>query len=223
MEGAEQMTTCAECLDAISTMRLADLKSGSDVADHCASCPSCAGIVQETVYAERRLSEALSAARSGIAPEDLSYRVLAESERVRRKQVGRWVRGLLAAAGCVTFWFFMQDVFVPWTGGEKSIAMETIALKCLTAEQASEIATPYLRSSGSAIYSAKDVHMITIKGRSDEFARAKMEIMGIDDRQQCDLPGADVRAAKRAKIEADLIEAAQKAAAATSGDKPGKD
>jgi len=217
------MTTCAECLDTISTMRLADVRPGSPVADHCASCPTCATIVQETTYAERRLSDALAEARTAVTPEALSYRVLAESERVRRKQVGRWVRGLLAAAGCVTFWFFMQDVFVPWTGGEKSIAMETIALKCLTAEQASEIATPYLRSSGSAIYSAKDIHTITIKGRSDEFARAKMEIMGIDDRQQCDLSGADVRAAERAKIQAALIEAALKAAAATSGDKPGKD
>jgi hypothetical protein len=211
------VTSCAECLNAFSSMAIADVRPESAVAEHCASCPSCATVIQETTYAERRLSNALAEARSAYPPEDLSYRVLAESERVRRKVVGRWVRGLLAAAGCVTFWFFMQDVFVPWTGGEKSITTETIALKCLTAEQASEIATPYLRSSGSAIYVTKDIHAITIKGRSDEFARAKMERTGVDGRQRCDLPGPD-GASQRVKFEAD-----RKAAAATSGDKPKTD
>ena len=217
------MTTCAECLRNISTMRLADITPGSPVADHCASCPSCASVVQETTYAERRLSDALAEARMAIPPEDLSYRVLAESERVRRKVVGRWVRGLLAAAGCVTFWFFMEDVFVPWTDGANRTAMEKITLKCLTAEQASEIATPYLRSSGSAIYLEKDIHTITIRGRADEFVRAKTEVAGVDGRQHCDLPDLQLRAADRAKIQADQIKAALKAAAATSTDKRGKD
>jgi hypothetical protein len=204
-------------------MRLADLRPGSPVADHCASCPSCASVAQETTYAERRLSDALSESRSAITPEDLSYRALVESERVRRKVVGRWVRGLLLAAGCVTFWFFMEDVFVPWTDGSRRTAMETITFKCLTAEQASEIATPYLRSSGSAIYLAKDIHTITLRGRADEFVRAKTELMGMDDRQHCDLPDLALREAERVKIVTDEINAAKKAAAATSGGTPKKD
>jgi hypothetical protein len=212
------MTTCAECLKDFSTMRLSELRPGSRVADHCASCASCASVIQETTYAERRLSGALSEARSAYSPDDLSHRVFAESERIRRKEVGRWVRGLLLAAGCVTFWFFMQDVFVPWTDGAKRTAMEAITLKCLTAEQASEIATPYLRSSGSAIYLAKDVHTITIKGRADEFVRAKTEVMGMDSRQHCDRPGSDP-SSQRAKFEADRAADA----AATSAGKPGKD
>jgi hypothetical protein len=196
------MTTCAQCLQALSTMSLTEARPGSAVADHCATCPRCASVIEETSYAERRLSGALAEARSSYTPEDLSYRVLAESERVRRKEVGRWARGLLAAAGCVTFWFFMQNVVVPWTDGANRTFRETVTLKCLTAEQASEIATPYLRSSGSAIYLEKDVHTITIRGRADEFVRAKAEITGVDSRQHCDL---------------------NKNGAATSGDRPKKD
>jgi hypothetical protein len=214
------MTTCAECLQTFLTMPLAELRPGSPVVEHCVSCPACAKVIQETTYAERRLSSALAEARSACTAEDLSNRVLAESERVRRKEVGRWVRGLLVAAGCITFWFFMEDVFVPWTGGKKSIATETIGLRCLTAEQASEIATPYLRSSGSAIYVTKDIHAITIKGRSDEFARAKMEITGVDSRQRCDLQSSGA-SSQRAKFEADRKAAG--AAVSTSSGKPGKD
>ncbi len=217
------MTTCAECLDAISTTRLGGIRAGSSVAVHVAICAQCASVAEEVTHAERRLAEALAETRPGVSPEDLSFRVLAESERIRRKQVGRWVRGLCAAAACVTFWFFMQDVFVPWTDGARRTAMETITLRCLTAQQASEIATPYLKSSGSAIYLAKDIHTITIRGRADEFVRAKMEVTGVDSRQQCDLPDAELHRTERAKVMADQIAAALKAAAATSSDKPKKD
>ena len=198
------MTTCAHCLSELSTMRLTDMRAGSPVALHCASCSDCASVAQEIGYAERRLAASLAEARPGFTPEELAFSALNQSERLRRKTVGRWVSGLLAAAGCVTFWFFMQNVFVPWTDGSNRTAMETITLRCLTAEQASELATPYLKSSGSAIYLAKDIHTITIKGRADEFVRARAEIAGVDNKIRCKAPATDV-------------------APSTLTDKPGKD
>ena len=181
------MITCAECRYKMSTMRLPELSVGSSVALHSASCADCAAIAQEVAYAERRLATALAEARPALPPEEVSERALDRSERLRRKTVGRWVAGLLTAAACVTFWFFMGDVFVPWANGTNRTSAETIALKCLTPEQASAAATPYLRSNGSAIYLSKDLHAITIKGSSDEFARAKAEITGIDSRVRCGL------------------------------------
>jgi hypothetical protein len=235
------MTSCSECLQAFSTMPLAEVRPGSIVGDHCASCASCSSVIQETVYAERRLSSALAESRSAYTSEQLADRVLAESERIRRKEVGRWVRGLLAAAGCITFWFFMQNVFVPWTGGERSTATETLTMHCLFTDEASSLVTPYLRSGRSGVYRS-GLHTITIRGRSDEVARAKLEVLGVDSRQQCDLPiqdaesqrakfEADSKAAgapasnalsQRAKFEADR-KAAAAARAATSGDIPKKD
>ena len=107
------MTTCAECLTSVSTMRLADMRPGSHVALHCETCPDCASVVRETTYAEQRLSDALREMNPGLTADELTVNALEGSERIRRKEVARWVRGLLAAAGCITFYFFMQNVFIP--------------------------------------------------------------------------------------------------------------
>lgn len=197
------MTTCAHCLSELSTMRLIDMRAGSPVALHCASCSDCASVAQEIGYAERRLAASLAEARPGFTPEELAFSALDQSERLRRKTVGRWVSGLLAAAGCITFWFFMQNVFVPWTDGSNRTAMETITLRCLTADQASTLATRYLKWGGSKIYFA-DIHTITLKGRADDLVRARAEIAGVDNKITCKVPAAD-------------------AAPSTSTDKPGKD
>ena len=182
------MTTCAQCLSELSTMRMADMRPGTPVALHCESCPDCTGIMQEIAYAERRLSTALSEARSGFTPEELSETALTGSERERRKYVGRWTRGLLAAAGCVTFFFFMQNVFIPRVDPPQPISRETISLNCITPQQAMEIATPYLRSHGSSIYTAGGLKAITISGQPAEFIQAVNHVKLVDDEQKCQLP-----------------------------------
>jgi len=184
-------------------MRLTDMRAGSPVALHCASCSDCASVAQEIGYAERRLAASLAEARPGFTPEELAFSALNQSERLRRKTVGRWVSGLLAAAGCVTFWFFMQNVFVPWTDGSNRTAMETITLRCLTADQASTLATRYLKWGGSKIYFT-DIHTITLKGRADDLVRARAEIAGVDNKVMCKASATDV-------------------APSTLTDKPGKD
>jgi hypothetical protein len=95
---------------------------------------------------------------------------------------------VLIAAGCVAFWFFMNDVFVPRMDPPGTISMETISLSCLSPQQASELVTPYLRSHGSAVYLAPAIHAITIRGRSDEFANAKRELIRRDIPSSCSLP-----------------------------------
>ena len=168
-------------------MRVSDLREGTSAARHIASCPQCAGIAAEIAYAERRLSSALAETQSSFTPEEMSYGALVGSERERRKVVGRWVRGLLAAAGCVTFFLFMENVILPRAGQSEKIRTETISLRCLTPEQAMEIATPYLRSTG-AIYTTKGMRVVTVRGRHAEFQQAVAHISSIDDAQQCALP-----------------------------------
>lgn len=181
------MTTCADCLAELSTMRLGDMRPGNAASLHIESCPQCASIAQEIAYAERRLSLAMAETHSSFSPEELSDNALLGSERERRKVVARWVRGLLAAAGCVTFFFFMQNVFVPMANKSEDIRTETISLRCLTPEQAMEIATPYLRSKGS-ISTPKGMRIVTIRGKHDEFEAAVSRVKSIDDSQMCTLP-----------------------------------
>ena len=182
------MTTCAECLTAVSTMRLADMRADSPIALHCASCPYCSDVVRETVYAEQRLSEALHELRPSMSVQHVSAYAINSSEKIRRLWVARWVRGVLAAAGCVTFFFFMQNVFIPRVDPSSEINTESITLRCISAQQASEIATPYLRSHGSAIYRADELHTVTIRGQQKEFAAAVAHVQLADDRATCDLP-----------------------------------
>ena len=181
------MTTCAQCLSELSTMRVADMRAGTPSALHIESCPRCASIAEEIAYAERRLSTALAQTRPSFTPEELSQRALLGSERQRRKVVGRWVRGILAVAACGTFAWFMENVFIPSAERSEKIRTETISLRCLTQEQAMEIATPYLRSTGS-ISSPKGMRIVTIRGKTNEFKQAIARVKTIDDAQTCQLP-----------------------------------
>ncbi len=207
------MTTCAECLTAVSTMRLADILPGSPLALHCEACPDCASLVRETAYAERRLSDTLREMRPGLSADSLSASALEGSERLRRKEVGRWVRGLLSAAACITVYFFVENVIIPRVDPPQRIVRETILLKCITPEQAAEVATPYLRSHGSAIYRTGGLHAITLSGQAPEFTDAVNHVKVLDDEARCTLPLVAPTPAPTPAPAPD----------ATSSDKPGKD
>jgi hypothetical protein len=193
-------------------MRMADVRPGTPAAQHIESCPRCASVAEEIAYAERRLSIALAETGSSYTPEELSHGALLGSERERRKVVGRWVRGLLAVCACVTFYWAMDNVIVPSAEQSEKFRMETISLRCLTAEQAMEIAIPYLRSTGS-ISSPKGMQIVTIGGKTNEFQQAIARIKKVDDAQTCQLPNP-------AYIDPSITMPELKA---TSSDKPGKD
>lgn len=205
------MTNCAQCLTDLSTMRMADVQPGSPAAVHIESCPRCAGIAEEIAYAERRLSTALAETRSSYTPGELSQGALLGSERERRKVVGRWVRGVLAVVGCVMFAFFMENVILPRAEESEKIRTETISLRCLTNEQAMEIATPYLRS--GTISAPKGMRVVTVRAKHDEFEQAISRIKSIDDAQTCALPNP-------AYIDPSITMPQLKS---TSSDKPKKD
>jgi len=144
-------------------------------------------VVRETTYAEQRLSDALREMNPGLTADELTVNALEGSERIRRKEVARWVRGLLAAAGCITFYFFMQNVFIPRVDPPQRVVRETIFLHCITPQQAAEIATPYLRSHGSSIYMTGS-QAITLSGQPAEYAQAVNHIRVLDDEAKCALP-----------------------------------
>ena len=219
------MTTCAQCLSDLSTMRVTDMRQSSPTAMHIQSCPRCASIAEEIAYAERRLSTALAESHSSHAPEELSEAALLGSERERRKEVGRWIRGILTGAGCVVVFLFVEKVVIPVSRQSDNITTETISLRCLTPEQAMEIATPYLRSTGS-ISSPKGMRIVTIKGKHDEFEAAISRVKSIDDAQSCALPNpvypypSPTSVQPSAPVGPSAIQAGQPT---TSSDKPKRD
>ena len=86
------MTTCAECLSAMSTSRVSDLEPGSSIALHCATCADCSRVAEEVRYAEHRLATALNEQRSGLDSSDLTVAAMKGSERLRRLRVVQALR-----------------------------------------------------------------------------------------------------------------------------------
>ncbi len=66
------------------------------------------------------------------------------------------------------------------------IVTMTLQLKCITTSQASDLATPYLRTRSPAIYEAKGLAAVTIRGASIEVQQARRAIEEFD--VKCRLP-----------------------------------
>jgi len=182
------MTTCSECLQTMATSRISEIRPGTPIAVHCSICGNCATVLREVAFAEQQLANSMADLRPQDSVEELTRAALVGSERMRRKRIGRWVRGGLAVAACaVLFGAFMAFRTVNDSEPE-GITMDTMRLTCLTAQQAAELATPYLRSSGSAIYRADDLGTITIRGQRKEFLAARAAIERFDAPDQCTLP-----------------------------------
>jgi hypothetical protein len=155
-------------------------------------------VAEEVRYAEYRLATALNEQRSRLDSSDLTLVAMNGSERLRRLRVGRWIRrALVVAAGFVVSVFLVEqrtqapavlrngaDVL---SGRAEVIETRTITLKCITPEQATALATPYLRSK-AAIYPVPGIPAITVRAKLEEFNRALNAIEEFD--VACQLPRA---------------------------------
>lgn len=184
------MTNCSECLEALSSARVSDIAPGSTIALHCATCPQCMRVADEVRYAEYRLAASLNEARPGYRSEEVAIAAIEGSEFRRRRRIGRWVRGALALIALGIFGAAMAARFEGNNSVAPNLVTETIPLRCLSAGEAAELVTPYLRSSGTAVYRADVLKTITIRGKPDEVIAAKMTIDAIDRTGVCArLPG----------------------------------
>src|SRR5829696_8386778 len=125
------MTECAECLSALSTVRLSEVTPGSSIALHAARCPSCMQVVEEVRQAEYRLSVGLNEAATGHASRDLAWAAIEGSEFRRRQRIARWVRGGLAVAAMGVFGIFMETRTRPDPTQRPTATVVTLRLRCL--------------------------------------------------------------------------------------------
>src|SRR5829696_5920267 len=140
------MTECAECLSALSTVRLSEVTPGSSIALHAARCPSCMQVVEEIRQAEYRLSIGLNDAATGHRSRDVAWAAIEGSEFRRRQRIARWVRGGLAVAAMGVFGIFMEARSVPDAARRPVTSVVTLRLRCLSPAAAADLVTPYLRS-----------------------------------------------------------------------------
>ena len=186
------MTSCAECLTALSTTRLADFSRQTALVAHCAGCAACAEALSDFQLAERRLASTLADLRP-LQPSTLvASEAIAGSERLRRRTAARLFRAVLGLVGAVLLGSYLLEEV--WRKQWPDVDTEIVPLTCITTEDATSIVTPFLRSNGAAVYQTPGTKSITIRGVEGEVRRAYWELKNFEEKY-CQLPprrGTDV-------------------------------
>ena len=169
---------CRECLEELATGSLRDLQVDSPVMQHCAICPDCGPLA--TALRDR---EYTAATVLNSLPPMSNPITIAETAGVisRRRRLGKIAVFATGAALVATVW---TSIFLTATGqrmfnidGLPNLHTETIALTCLSPDQAGDLIGPYLRENGSLYYVSKSgVRAITIRGSRKELATARQMI-----------------------------------------------
>ena len=179
--------TCAECLSAVLIANYPDMDAGSPVGVHCATCPDCSHVVTQVRDRERNAASVLGAVGMSALPAVVARDALVAG---RRRIARRWRMFLIAALGATATFAIVREV-IPRLRGEGIIASDpvvttTLQLKCITSSQASDLATPYLRTRSPAVYQANSLSAVTLRGASIEVEQAKRAIEAFD--VKCHLP-----------------------------------
>ncbi len=173
------MITCHDCINALSTTRLSDIRAGSPVALHYANCDACSRVVKELYLAERELASALDYFRPSNSPEHVAGKAIDRTYR-RRRRIARVVRGLLAVVGIGVTAVGLELI----VGDDSSIRAERIPLLCITPTQASEIAESYM-SAGGRIEVSEANRTIYLEGSPGEVTEALAHVAVADNPAAC--------------------------------------
>jgi hypothetical protein len=217
---------CQQALSELATGSLRELRPESELMQHCASCPDCGPLA--TALRDREYNGA--SVLNNLPPMSSPIAVAKRSgELARRRRIGKVAVFVSGAALVATIW---SAVFLTGFGramvgidgsGASRLRTETIALKCLSPEQAADIINPYVRSHGSNYYIGNSgVAAITVRGTADELARSRDLIRQFesDPQASCHASLADkfrelqgvMDAAAAAEKAAEASQEAQKAA-----------
>jgi len=179
------MTTCAECLTALSTMRLSEIGRGSPIEQHYSTCENCSRVAADLQYAEHKLAPALSELGSAMPPSVVAEEAITGAEKVRRKNTAKWFRRALAAvAGVILSTYIMDNRNA---APKSDLVTQMVIPKCTNPDDAMAIVTPFLNSKGSAVYKGVNAKFITIRGVHREVETA---ISRLDEYESkfCTLP-----------------------------------
>jgi len=170
---------CQECLEELSTASLREMPSDSPVMQHCATCADCSRLTTRLREREYEAATLLNSLPPMSSPLSVAESAAALSNR---RRVGQFVVMLSGIAGAIIIWVVGATTILPALksipgvegGGRGDLRTETIALSCLSAEQAADIINPYVRSHGSTYYTpTSGIPAITVRGRPDELARSR--------------------------------------------------
>lgn len=183
------MISCRECLTTVSTGGYGEMLPATEVGLHCAICPDCARVVTEVKDRENRIANALAQLRMTSPPAAVAQHAVVSHRRLKAHILRMGLMGALIATISIGIFNRLIPAFeraVPAFGGDMVTA--TIPLNCITQQQATDLATPFLRSNKPGVYTARDIQAVTLRGVRRELMQAKAEILAYD--VKCRLPRA---------------------------------
>jgi len=194
---------CNECLAALETESLREMTPDSPVLRHCATCPDCARLttmLRDKEYETATVLNSLPPMSNPLTVADYAVNT------AQRRRVGRVAVMLSGAALAVTLWFvgarIVYPAFEDGDVGPAGVRTETIALTCLSPQQAGDIIEPYIRSQRSRYFTpTSGISTITVRGTAAEVAKSR-ELIRVFEND----PGAACRATATSlsKLERDL-------------------
>jgi hypothetical protein len=172
---------CRECLEELATGSLRELTQESAVSRHAATCPDCGPLLTQLRDREYQAATVLNT----LPPLSNPISVAETAGRLaRRRRIGRVVVTLTAIALGLTIWFAADTMISDFGHKPFTVDMlrtETIALTCLSPEQAGEIISPYVRSNGSTYYvPPAGVSAITVRATPSELQQVHSLLRDFD-------------------------------------------
>ena len=170
---------CQECLDELSTMSLREIPADSPIMQHCVTCADCARLTTRLRDREYDAANVLNNFPPLSSPLSVAETATALS---KRRRAGHYVVMLSGIAGGIIIWIVAATMIIPAMSRTGIVAgpsmsvlrTETIALRCLSPQQAADIINPYVRSHGSTYYMpTSGISAITVRGTADELARSR--------------------------------------------------
>jgi hypothetical protein len=178
--------TCKDSLAALETESLREMTPDSPVMQHCATCPDCARLTTMLRDKEYETATVLNSLPPMSNPLTVAEAAVSTAQR---RRVGRVAVMISGAALVATLWIVGATIVFPafddgHVGGELrgELQTETIALTCLSPEQAGEIINLYIRSPGSNYSTPRSgISAITVRARPNELATARELIRKFED------------------------------------------
>ena len=187
--------TCDEYTRLLMTRSWSELNE-SEAALHARTCGKCSELREAVERAENRLEYAMAAARSSIHPDVLADRAIAGA-RLRTLERGLFIIPIVIVS--LILWLGFRELpasTVQLLTGRRplpALTTETIALQCLSAEQARDLARPYVDREENVIVGRGSIPTVTVRGTAAAVKQAKRMLAEFEQN-----PGAACRKAQGA-------------------------
>ena len=167
--------TCDDYTRLLMTRSWSELNEG-EAREHASTCTRCSELRQLTETAETRLGYAMSTARSSIHPSVLADRAIVGA-RLRSLERGLLIIPIVLVA--LVLWLGFRELppstveIITGRRRPPSLTTETIALRCLSVDQARALARPYLGSDQDVTGGDASIPTLTVRGSAEAINKTK--------------------------------------------------